>query len=129
MQNLEMPLATTVTATKQKGSFPPHFMRVMDSSQRTSPVKKRPPVTQHRQELSRQIEDFIPTTTDFVAKRLQEPPSPLLRAIKVKTKKPIKAFTHLKTEQKSYDLICQILNIISDLSYGQSRCIILPRQR
>jgi hypothetical protein len=94
----------------QRSSTPPPqaFPKTTD----TSPVKSRPPVTQHRQGLSQQLKAtraLSPTAT-FVRDHLRCPEKQLENEIAARIEEDVTKFTSNTSHTLSYAKACAMLN-------------------
>jgi len=98
----------------QRSSTPPPqaFPKTAD----TSPVKRRLPITQHRQGLSQQLKatDALSPTSTFVQDHLRRPDTQLEDQIAARIREDVAEFTSNATHTLNYAKACAMLNNTSE---------------
>lgn len=98
--------------------------RALPMSEITSPVKRRLPITQHRQGLSQQLEvmNAISPSSDFVAEHLGSPSGRTRRAIEATVHVSVAKFMTNESEASGYTSVCSMLNSISGQIHSAHHC-------
>jgi hypothetical protein len=86
----------------------------------SSPIKRRLPITQHRQGLSQQLETTgaISPSSILASNHLLEAPKELQKRIVRSIKGSVTKFVENKSESSGYIAACRVLNKISEKIQG-----------
>ena len=98
--------------------------RALLMSEITSPVKRRLPITQHRQGLSQQLEvmNAISPSSDFVTEHLGSPSGRTRRAIEATVHVSVAKFMTNESEASGDTSVCSMLNRISGQIHSAHHC-------